>query len=110
MWGFVGMNPYPHAFKTQKNTMTRIIETNGTVTEVTPANGQAFSLKELQTMVGGYIEVLRTPKGIFVFNECGLIDGLQPNPKATKELQEQYEHPIQTLVGNVVVCEPKYFK
>lgn len=39
--------------------MAYLIKTDGTVTEVHPANGTNFSLEELQKFVGGHIELVR---------------------------------------------------
>ena len=38
--------------------MTEIIKTDGTRQPVQPANGSDFTLKEMQAIVGGYIELV----------------------------------------------------
>ena len=67
------------------------IYTDGRVEEVSEKMG----LDELQKFVGGYIEMVPTtiPHRALVVNEEGELNGLPPNPEATKLV-----HP-QTLMG-----------
>ena len=54
--------------------------------KVTPANGENFTLEELQEMVGGYIELVRVPNKPsmrLVVNEDGRMKGLPLNHMAT---------------------------
>jgi len=61
--------------------MATLYKSGGEVTDVTPENGKAFSLDELQKFVGGYIEFVGTPMGdkSFIVNEEGLLMGLPVN-------------------------------
>lgn len=82
--------------------MATIIYSNGTETEVSPANGTDFKLEELQKIVGGYIEVLNLNDGrIMVVNEEGKIQGLDLNVIATYI----YGRHTDCVVGNVLVCK-----
>lgn len=81
--------------------MAQLIKTNGTVQEVTPANGKAFTLEELQGFVGGYIEPVRLGPGkTMLVNEEGLIQELPYNSKASQLAG-------QVIVGNAVVVDGK---
>lgn len=87
--------------------MATIIYTTGERKEVGPANGQYFSLKELQNVVGGYIENLRIDDNhIMVLNEDGKYMKLPHNAQATAlvaPLLLSWDH----IVGDVIVCEDK---
>ena len=39
------------------------MKTTGETTEVKPGNGQAFTLEEMQKLVGGYVEALKLDTG-----------------------------------------------
>jgi len=46
--------------------MATLYRADGTIETIQPANGINFSLGELQTLVGGYIEIVRTKDGQFL--------------------------------------------
>jgi hypothetical protein len=57
------------------------------------------TLKEMQELVGGYIEIVYLPEGkCLIINEEGLLLGLPLNQQAT----ELYGHPI---VGEVIYAQ-----
>jgi hypothetical protein len=61
--------------------MVRIYRTDGTEIGIAYPRNAPPKLKELQEIVGGYIEVFfRDGDSVFVANEAGLIIGLPPNP------------------------------
>lgn len=65
--------------------MATWIKTTGASERVTPADGKQFTLAELQTMVGGYIEAVRLDGDqIMWVNEEGKLKGLPLNPEATR--------------------------
>lgn len=71
---------------------------------VYPTNGTDFSLKELQGIVGGYIETLTLKDGkLMVVNEEGKLQRLAVNSRATQIANENGYADI--IVGNVLVCE-----
>ena len=75
-----------------------IIRTNGNVEEFTFKTDN--HLKELQDVVGGYIERLKTEGGnIIVINEEGKLLGLPVNDKAS----ELYNNPQDNIVGDVLI-------
>ena len=82
-----------------------LIKTSGEKLEVKPANGESFSLKEVQEYVGGYVEMFRVSGKKYLFNEEGLLHDLPSNVKATEELEKDCNQAVQTLVGNVLILE-----
>lgn len=84
--------------------MAILITTDGMVTHIQPNNDTDFTLEELQTYVGGFIEIIRLPKdNILVVNEEGLLQDMQINTYASLLAQ-------QTIVGNVVYCKDYQIK
>jgi hypothetical protein len=78
------------------------LKTDGTIHEVHPAAGVSFTLEELQTMVGGYIEVVVThTRDLLICNENGKLTGLPMNEQATERYLHGKHDPI---VGDVVIC------
>ena len=59
--------------------MAQLIRPNGEVTEVTPKNKKYFTLTELQKLVGGLVQPVRTKDGRIM---------------ATHEEAKMYEEPI----------------
>jgi hypothetical protein len=90
--------------------MATLYRPDDSVEIVSPANGKHWTLKELQDLVGGYIEFLPAIKSKIVVNEDGRLKGLPYNRKATKlylvllEGKELWYTP--QLVGNVVALTP----
>lgn len=83
--------------------MATLIKSNGETLEVTPENGKAFQLDELQKYVGGLIEIVRTKLGKpMIINEEGKIDGLPLNQTAS-EIYQYSE--FDFIVGDVLICE-----
>jgi hypothetical protein len=106
--------------------MAKLIHPSGEEEPVTPANGKKFTLSELQTFVGGYIELTSwadTRESRIIVNEEGRLKNLPPNPKATalihkamaqklkckpEELSSKLGQELSylpVLVGTVVVLE-----
>lgn len=63
--------------------MANLYKVDGTIEVVHPANGKHWTLKEMQDLVGGFIEFLPSIRAKIVVNEEGLIKGLPVNEKAT---------------------------
>lgn len=86
----------------------QLIGANGEINDVAPANGKNFSLKELQTFVGGYIERVQLPDGREMYcDEEGKLKKKSPNVYATM-LAELLPHDI--IVGDVIVGDYKLFR
>jgi len=82
---------------------------DGRSEQVKPQNREDFNLKELQFILGGYIEVLLL-KGdrYMIVNEEGKLNGLEINPEATKIVLENGY--LDTIAGNALVCPTDYLK
>lgn len=79
--------------------MATIMKTDGRRVETAPKNGKYFELDELQSVVGGYIEIIHLDDGrIMVVNEEGKLYHLPVNTKATI----LYGYGI--IVGDVLIC------
>lgn len=73
------------------------IKADGQTIPVVPLKGKKFTLKEVQDMVGGYVERLRLPHAeVMLVNEDGLAMGLAANDAASRLAGT-------TIVGDVVV-------
>ena len=79
-----------------------IIDPTGTVVEATPPHGAVkWAFSDFQSLVGGYVEVVRLPGGkVALVNEDGLSLGLPPNHAASAVLGIP-------VVGTVVVVPAK---
>jgi hypothetical protein len=90
-------------------TRATLIKADGQTIEVLP-EGKTFSLKELQALVGGYIEMISLNNGtVMVLNEEGKLQDLPFNESATA-MAHNCGSGIATsdyLVGNVLVCPSK---
>jgi len=77
--------------------------------EIVPENGKSFKLKELQTIVGGYIECLYLKDDMtMVVNEEGKLEGLPFNDMATAIAYNSGY--ADNIVGSVLVCHSKLIK
>lgn len=95
----------------------KLYKTNGVVTDIQPKNGKDFSLKELQSYVGGTIDIQALPSGrVLVLNDNGKIDGLPKNEEATFVWKMEYpitRYPVnndELIVGDVIICDSKLIK
>ena len=85
--------------------MATLIKSNGEETNVLPKNKTDFKLDELQTFVGGIIEIVKTKDGrTMVINEEGKINDLPINQKAS--LLYQYNE-FDFIAGDVLICDSK---
>lgn len=78
----------------------------GLMSTISPKNGEYFELKELQEIVGGYIEIIRIDDAhIMVLNEYGK-DGLPINHVATAIARiTEAIMPTDYICGDVVYCK-----
>lgn len=86
--------------------MAKIYRTNGDTETIEPKNGTDFSLEELQTIVGGYIECLHlfTDGLLLICNEEGKIINLPRNERAT-DLVRKCGYDNDYIVGDVLICK-----
>jgi hypothetical protein len=80
------------------------------ITNPAPANGTDFQLRELQTMVGGFVEVLPLNDGrLMILNEDGKSLRLPINARATMLAAIELSG-LDSISGNVVVIQAKQLK
>ena len=85
--------------------MTEIIKTNGTRYPVQPADGMHFTLGELQTIVGGCIELVELDGDTtMVVNEEGKLIPLSFNLEASRIFCAHHPASEDFIVGDVLVC------
>ena len=82
--------------------MARLITVEGSAKEVTPNDGERFTLEEMQALVGGLIQPVYTDDGIILVNEEGLLIGMDLNIRASMLAG-------QPLVGPALLCNDKEF-
>ena len=77
-------------------------------TPLFPANGEAFTLEEMQEIVGGYIQHIHLPDGrVLVMNEDGKMLKLPYNFQASMYANEAGVAIKDYVVGNVILCSRK---
>lgn len=87
--------------------MATLIFPDGTECPILPENLRDFKLEEMQTMVGGLIEVLDLENGkIMVINEEGKPKRLLRNDKATILFRAGRSPTWDFISGPALVCEP----
>ena len=86
----------------------------GKMIPILPNDGKVFNLKELQSLVGGKIEVIYFPSGKrLVVNEEGKLMNLPMNTQVMEIWREEFpieEYPDNNdgvVVGNAVICTPE---
>lgn len=89
-----------------------LIKTDGCGECITPENEVNFSLDEMQSYVGGLIQIVELGNGmIMVVNEDGKWMGLDINPIATFVAHEcNAIHPNDYIVGDAIVCDTSMVK
>lgn len=77
--------------------------------DVTPANGTNFTLEEMQSIVGGYIQIIFLGNGkVMVINEEGKLLKLPTNAHATLIAhQHKAIFPLDCIVGTALVCRER---
>ena len=91
------------------NLTSTILWADGTQQATKPKNGKYFTLKELQNIVGGYIEMVYLPDNmIMVVNEDGRREELKLNVRATEIMRSAGKE--VDIVGNVLLCNSKLIK
>ena len=86
----------------------RILYVDGREEFIAPKNGTDFSLEELQTIVGGHIEIVQLGnERIMVVNEEGRLLNLPHNYTASRITSVLG---IVDIVGNVLECHTSMVK
>lgn len=90
--------------------MAQLIKTTGETSEVKSKNGSDFSLEELKSHVGDFIEIINLQDGrLAVFDEEGKLKGCEINDKAT-EICKKRLFSNDYIVGNVLICNDSEIK
>jgi hypothetical protein len=84
-----------------------IYTVSGEILPILPMNGVEFGLKEMQEIVGGYLQIVHLKDGrLMVINEEGKMDHLDYNEQATHLYNNQYDF----IVGDVIVTPACFIK
>lgn len=87
--------------------MAIVIKTDGTKDALQPKNNKDFTLEELKSVVGGYIEIVQlTEDYLMVINEEGKLLDLPINVIATRVYRAS-RNTDDFIVGNVLICNNK---
>jgi hypothetical protein len=87
--------------------MAVVIKTDGTKDALQPKNNKVFTLEELKSVVGGYIEIVQlTEDYLMVINEEGKLLNLPINVIATRVYRAS-RNTDDFIVGNVLICSNK---
>ena len=84
--------------------MTYVITERGGIEDASPKNGSAYTVDEMQDIVGGYIDIADVGSGIRVFDIDGMEKGKIFNSKATAMLKQHDEDSTTLIAGNVLFC------
>lgn len=75
--------------------MATLLRADNTCEAVVPANGKHFTLTEMQTLVGGYIQIVNTFNGAWlVMDEEGKLKHKPRNAEATRLYQYGKHDPV----------------
>lgn len=86
-----------------------ILKADGSFEHRPPANGRDYTLGELQKIVGGYVEIIKTPRGMFmVIDEEGKLNEKPVNIAATEIFRGLGVDDV--VVGDVLYCDPSMVK
>lgn len=86
-----------------------LITTSGERRKILPANRKKIGLKEAQTFVGGYVQMVSLRPGwVLLCDEDGKSKDLPRNEIATKEFSSCLTEG-DYLRGNVIVCPASFF-
>ena len=87
--------------------MAIVIKTDGTKDALQPKNNKVFTLEELKSVVGGYIEIVQLTKDyLMVINEEGKLLDLPINVVATRVYRKS-RNTEDFIVGDVLICSNK---
>lgn len=89
-----------------------VIKPDGSKFDIMPDNGRYFVLKELQKLVGGFIELVHLPETdqLMVVNEEGKLQHLQYNPGATRVLYQNFPDGVDYICGWAVICDKRMMR
>ena len=86
--------------------MATLIQSNQKTRQVSPKNGKQFTVEEIQELVGGYFEVIRSlsprTNGVMLVNEEGYIFSMPLNLQASMFAS-------RSIVGDVLIGSREEF-
>jgi len=82
--------------------MATLYKTTGEKVEISPKNGKRFTLRELQELVGGFVEYIHLKGQVLIVNEDGRLMDLPVNHGAT-QLARQFGYDF--IVGDAIYCK-----
>ena len=87
--------------------MAKFIKASGDVIDVRPkVEGEPFTLDELKSFVGGWIECVYLSKSqVMVINEEGKLHNLPYNAIATEAFRMAFQPSDDYIVGDALICE-----
>ena len=88
-----------------------MIKTDGSKREVSPKDGEHFTLEEMQELVAGYVEVVHIGESqILVINEMGKLYNLDLNDQATALARNHNSITANDyIVGDAVLMDNELF-
>lgn len=98
-------------YDTRSRVKANYIKTDGTIEEISPANGRDFSLSEVQELVHGLIDVVNIPDSVMIFivNDEGILLNMEQNLFASYLCSLLFGQPC-ALFGDVVFCHTDMLK
>lgn len=95
----------------------KLIDLNGNQLDISPTNGETFTLQELYVLLDCDMIEIAYPINpehsgkIFIVDEEGKLTGKKPNRVATIEYNDTINKGIQdVLVGKVILCDSELLR
>ena len=87
-----------------------LLKVTGETVEISPVNGNCFTLNEAQSLVNGYVQVIDIcPNKIMIMNEEGKFH-FELNVEATRiALMNSAIFPDDYIAGDTIVCDDTMF-
>ncbi|WP_300701012.1 DUF3846 domain-containing protein [Bacteroides sp.] len=92
--------------------IAKLFRVEGMLEEIIPANGQTFTLKEMQSYVGGNVQIVElNNENIMAFDEEGKIKGYEMNFCATIIARgSRAIYSTDYIAGDAIVCKSNMFE
>ena len=89
-----------------------ILRPDGSMESFKPKDGTTFTLDEVQSAVGGYVQPIYMGSSLMLVNEDGLEIGLPYNSQATKIYTKYFKtnNKENFIVGDVLLCPSNMLK
>ena len=87
-----------------------LVTTANIMKPIAPMNGSHYTLVELQSYVGGYIETIYLNDKVLVVDEEGKLKGKLPNRIATGWLLKDDTYNCDWIAGDALLIDKKHIK